>query len=85
MTTAEKEGLLGLVNSTIDTLRPYLQADGGDVIVDEITDDMVVKVKLTGACTSCPFSFYTLKAGIEQALKKEIPEIKSVEAVEELR
>jgi Fe-S cluster biogenesis protein NfuA len=70
------------VNATLDLIRPYLQADGGDVNLSEITDDLVVKVQLTGACIGCPFSIHTLKAGVEQALRKEIPEIKEVVAVD---
>lgn len=69
------------VISTLELIRPYLQADGGDVNLAEITDDLVVKVQLTGACVGCPFSIQTLKAGVEQALRKEIPEIKEVVAV----
>lgn len=81
MTTKNKSELLKRVNYTIDRLRPYLQSDGGDVIIEEITDDFIVKVKLIGACESCPFSLNTLKGGIEQALKKDIPEIREVIAV----
>ena len=82
MNSHNQNGLLSRVNSTIDQLRPYLQSDGGDIIVEEITDDMIVKVRLIGACGDCPFSFYTLKAGIEEALRKEIPEIKEVVAIQ---
>jgi Fe-S cluster biogenesis protein NfuA len=79
---SEKENNVRLaVNKIIDQLRPFLQSDGGDIEVLEITDDNVVKVKLTGACAECPFSQQTLKGGIEQALKKEIPEIKEVIAI----
>jgi Fe-S cluster biogenesis protein NfuA len=70
------------VQATLELIRPYLQADGGDVNLSEITDDMVVKVKLSGACVGCPFSIQTLKAGVEQALRKEIPEIKEVISVD---
>jgi Fe-S cluster biogenesis protein NfuA len=73
--------MLEKINKIIDQLRPFLQSDGGDMEVIEITDDNVVKVKLLGACEDCPFSMQTLKAGVEQALKKEIPEIKEVIAV----
>jgi Fe-S cluster biogenesis protein NfuA len=73
--------MLDKINKIIDQLRPFLQSDGGDMEVIEITDDNVVKVKLIGACGDCPFSAQTLKAGVEQALKKEIPEIKEVVAV----
>ncbi len=65
----------------LEQLRPYLQADGGDMTLMDITDDMVVKVKLIGACGSCPMRTMTLKAGVENTLKKQVPEVKSVEAV----
>ncbi len=81
MTVKNDSELLKRVNDTIDLLRPYLQSDGGDINVEEITSDFIVKVKLTGTCETCPFSIHTLKAGIEQALKKAIPEIKEVVAV----
>lgn len=69
------------IGSVLDQLRPYLQADGGDLSLVEITDDYVVKVKLMGACGSCPMSTMTLKAGIEGTLKREVPEVKVVESV----
>ncbi|MBQ3355353.1 MAG: NifU family protein [Bacteroidales bacterium] len=68
----------------LDQVRPYLQADGGDVSFVELTDDMVVKVELTGACGSCPYSTMTLKNGIETVMKKSIPEIKSVENINQV-
>jgi len=82
MDNSEKNELADKVNTAIDSVRPYLQADGGDVKFVEITDDMTVKVKLTGACGSCPFSQMTLKAGIEQTVKEKVPEIKEVVAIE---
>ena len=69
------------ISETIEKVRPYLQADGGDITLEEITEDLTVKVQLTGACGSCPFSLFTLKNGVGQALKKEIPEVKEVVAV----
>jgi len=69
------------VTKVIDSIRPYLQADGGDVELVEVTKDGIVKVRLTGACGGCPMSMYTLKMGIENKLKAEIPEIVSVEQV----
>ncbi len=66
------------VVKALERVRPYLQSDGGDITLVEITDDLTVKVKLTGACHGCPFSMQTLKAGVEQALLKEVPEIKGV-------
>lgn len=69
------------IKSVLEKLRPYLQADGGDLSLVEITDDYVVKVKLVGACGTCPMRTMTLKAGIEGTLKKEVPEVTVVEAV----
>jgi len=69
------------VQAALDKVRPHLQADGGDVELVEITEGNVVKVKLRGACSGCPMSQMTLKMGIERFLKKEVPEIKSVESV----
>lgn len=69
------------IKDVLEQLRPYLQADGGDLALSEITDDMVVKVKLVGACGSCPMRTMTLKAGIENTLKRQVPEVQSVEAV----
>ena len=69
------------VEATLDKIRPYLQADGGDIELVEITDDLIVRVKLKGACQGCPFSMQTLKGGVEQALMKEVPEIVGVAAV----
>ena len=70
------------ITKAIESIRPYLQADGGDVELVEITKDLVVKVRLKGACQGCPFSVQTLKAGIEQTVRKEVPEIKELIAVD---
>lgn len=69
------------VEKALDTIRPYLIADGGDVAIEEITSDKVVKLKLLGNCGSCKMSFMTMKAGIEQAIMKAVPEITAVEAI----
>ncbi|MBI5219117.1 MAG: NifU family protein [Bacteroidia bacterium] len=69
------------IKTSLDSIRPYLQADGGDISLVEITQDLTIKVKLLGACGCCPHSLQTLKLGVEQFLKKEIPEIKEVTAV----
>jgi Fe-S cluster biogenesis protein NfuA len=70
------------VEKALGSIRPYLQADGGDISLVEVTSDMVVKVRLIGACHACPFSIQTLKAGVEQSLMKEVPEIKAVIAAD---
>jgi Fe-S cluster biogenesis protein NfuA len=69
------------VEQALETIRPFLIADGGDVAIEEITSDNVVKLKLLGNCGSCKMSFMTMKAGIEQAIMKAVPEITSVVAV----
>lgn len=69
------------VEKALGKIRPALQADGGDVELVDVTEDGIVKVKLTGACGGCPMAQMTLKSGIERVLKKEIPDIKRVEAV----
>jgi Fe-S cluster biogenesis protein NfuA len=73
--------LIEQVEAALDTIRPYLETDGGNVSIEEITPEGVVKLKLLGSCGSCPMSIMTLKAGIEQAIKKAVPQITGVEAV----
>jgi Fe-S cluster biogenesis protein NfuA len=77
----EREILTTKVKNIIEQVRPYLQQDGGDISFVEITDDNVVNVELMGACGSCPYSTMTLKNGVENTIRKALPEIKSVEAV----
>lgn len=66
------------VSNALEKVRPYLQSDGGDIDLIDVSEDMTVKVKLTGACHGCPYSMQTLKAGVEQAIMKEVPEIRRV-------
>ena len=73
--------LIDRVEKALDTIRPYLEADGGDVKVLEIDDSQNLVLELMGSCGSCPMSTMTLKAGVEEAIKREVPEIKSVHAV----
>ena len=73
--------LIDRVEKAIDTIRPYLHADGGDVRIVEITEDKIVKLELKGTCSNCSMSTMTMKAGIEEAVKKAVPEIVSVEAI----
>ncbi len=72
------ESIKERVEKALEKIRPYLVADGGDIAMVDISDDMVVKVELKGACNGCPFSVQTLKAGVETAVKQEVPEIKEV-------
>jgi Fe-S cluster biogenesis protein NfuA len=69
------------IQNAINQIRPNLQADGGDVELVDVSEDGVVKVRLTGACRGCPMSQMTLKMGIEKFLKKEVPEVKEVVSV----
>ena len=74
ITTEEK------VNQALDSIRPFLQADGGDVELVDILDG-VVRIKLVGACSTCDISHITMKAGVEESIKRALPEIKEVHAV----
>jgi Fe-S cluster biogenesis protein NfuA len=69
------------VQAALDTVRPQLQADGGDCELMDVTEDGIVKVRLTGACGGCPMSQMTLRMGIERVLKERVPSVKAVEAV----
>lgn len=69
------------VEKALNLVRPALQADGGDVELVDVTDAGVVRVKLTGACGSCPMSTMTLKMGVERVLKEQVPGVTSVEQV----
>jgi Fe-S cluster biogenesis protein NfuA len=82
MENNRKKELMQKIHLAIESVRPYLKADGGDVELIDLTEDFIVKVRLTGACDGCPFSMMTLKAGIEQAIRKNVPEIKELVAVE---
>jgi Fe-S cluster biogenesis protein NfuA len=69
------------IQKALNSVRPYLQADNGDVELVEVSDDGIVKVRLLGACEICPLSIMTLRAGIERAIMREVPAIKRIEAV----
>lgn len=69
------------VEQALNTMRPYLEADGGNVSIEDITPDNVVKLRLLGSCASCSMSIMTFKAGLEQAIKKAVPEIMGIEAI----
>lgn len=66
------------IESALMSIRPYLEADGGNIELVEVTDDMVVKVKLVGACSSCSVSMMTLKNGVEVAIRNVLPDLKEV-------
>lgn len=80
-TSLSIDNLIEKIDAALENIRPYLRTDGGDVKILEVTDDLVVRLELLGACGSCPMSAMTLKAGVEEAIRKAVPQIKSVEAV----
>lgn len=69
------------VEQALAKIRPFLQRDGGDIMLIDVTDDGIVKVQLTGACQGCPMSQMTLKQGVERALIKEVPGVKEVQSI----
>ncbi|MDN5211138.1 NifU family protein [Fulvivirgaceae bacterium BMA12] len=75
------DDLMHRVQQALDNIRPYLETDGGDVKILEISSDKVVKLELLGACGQCPMSAMTLRAGVEESIKRAVPEIVAVEAI----
>jgi Fe-S cluster biogenesis protein NfuA len=78
----DRENILTNINTAIEEIRPYLKADGGNVELVDLEPDNTVKVRLMGACDGCPFSMMTLRAGIEQAIRKKFPQMKELVAIE---
>ncbi len=77
----KQTSLFKRVNDALDSVRPHLKEDGGNVEVVEVTDDHIVKIKWLGACESCKMSRMTMRAGIEETLKVQVPEVTGVEAI----
>lgn len=73
--------LLARIEASLDTIRPHLQMDGGDLEIVGMTADNILKVRLLGACEACPMSFMTMKAGVEHSVKMAVPEVQGVETV----
>jgi Fe-S cluster biogenesis protein NfuA len=73
------EDLVGRVEASLDSIRPYLEADGGNIRVLEITHDQVLRLEFMGNCGTCPMSTMTFKAGVEEAVRRLVPEIKNIE------
>jgi Fe-S cluster biogenesis protein NfuA len=69
------------IESTLNELRPYLEADGGDIRLVEVTEDLIVRLELLGACADCSMIHMTLKGGVESAIKKAAPEVTGIEAI----
>ncbi len=81
MTIDSKIELMEKVQDALNNIRPFLNSDGGDIELIDITDDMVAQVRLLGNCDGCKMSVSTMKAGVESTVKNFVPEIKSVEAI----
>lgn len=81
MNTSTVEELTQRIEASLDSIRPYLEADGGNVKINQITSDNVVKLEFIGACGSCPMSTMTFKAGVEEAIKKAVPEVTKIEVI----
>jgi Fe-S cluster biogenesis protein NfuA len=80
-TVVNNDQLISKIERALDSMRPYLAADGGNVKILEVTDDKTVRLELMGSCGSCPMSAMTFKGGLEEAILKAVPEITKVEAV----
>ena len=80
MTKGPSAHIIKRIESALDSIRPYLEADGGDIRILNVSKRKV-EIELLGACSSCAMSPMTLKAGVEEAIKKEVPEIKTVVAI----
>lgn len=78
------KNIINKIEEALTQVRPFLESDGGDIRLVEVTDDYVVKVKLLGACSDCQVSVMTLKAGVEQAIKKMLPQVKEVVDVDKI-
>ena len=81
LTREQRDSVTLRAQKALDDLRPILEADGGDISLEEVTADGIARVKLHGACSGCAMSPMTMKAGVEEAIKRVAPEIRSVEAV----
>ena len=77
----DKAKIVKEVEEALESIRPYLNGDGGDISLVEVTDDFIVKVRLEGSCDGCPLSMQTLKGGVEMVVKKSVPQIVEVIAI----
>lgn len=84
MSDQERVALIDQIELALNDIRPHLAVDGGDVSVIDVTEEMTLRIKWLGACEACSMSAMTLKAGIEQTVKSRLPQIRRVEAVNEL-
>lgn len=81
VSATDKEMLLQRIDKALDEVRPHLMVDGGNIEVVDILDDMTLLVRWTGNCVNCSMSIMTMKAGVEQAVKAQVPEVSQIEAI----
>ncbi len=81
MIAEERTKIEGLIETALDSVRPYLEADGGNVKLAEVTDDLIVRLELIGSCQTCPMNAMTFRAGLEESIRKAVPYVLRVEAI----
>lgn len=79
--TIAQDDLISRIEASLDSIRPYLEADGGNIRVLEITENKILRLEFVGNCGTCPMSTMTFKAGVEEAVRRLVPEIKSIEVI----
>ena len=79
--TLIENNIIERIENSLDKIRPYLETDGGNVKVLEVTENMILRLELLGACGTCPMSLTTMKGGIEEVIMRDLPEIKGIEAI----
>jgi Fe-S cluster biogenesis protein NfuA len=80
-TETTTEDIISRIEASLDGIRPYLEADGGNIKVLEVTEDKTLRLEFMGNCGTCPMSTMTFKAGVEEAVRRLVPEIKSIEVI----
>lgn len=81
MITEERTRIEGLIEGALESVRPYLEADGGNVKLAEVTDDLIVRLELMGSCQTCPMNAMTFRAGLEESIRRAVPYVLRVEAI----
>jgi Fe-S cluster biogenesis protein NfuA len=80
-TATTTDGIISRIEASLDGIRPYLEADGGNIKVLEVTEDNTLRLEFVGNCGTCPMSTMTFKAGVEEAVRRLVPEIKNIEVI----
>ena len=80
-TAITTDDMISRIEASLDGIRPYLEADGGNIKVLEVTEDKTLRLEFMGNCGTCPMSTMTFKAGVEEAVRRLVPEIKSIEVI----